>query len=157
METYTENHGQKLEQLLSLLNDGKIGYRNAAQQTENPDLRTIFMRFAAQREELADQLRPFVTTYGGDPDNIGGGALGAIHRSWMNIKTAFTDNDDQAILETCKNGDLAALDAYDDALQGSILETPLKPILMNQRIDIHQAFLEIDKLYFGLFKTSPGI
>jgi uncharacterized protein (TIGR02284 family) len=152
METYRENFVPQLQRLFSILNDGKEGYRKAAQETHSGELRQLFLQFSESRQRLADELGRRIIEAGGTPDHPSGGILGDLHRHWMLLKTALTASDDQVILETCRNGDLAALDAYDDILQGAILETSLKPFLMNQRIDVHQQFLEVDKLYFSLFK-----
>lgn len=157
METYRENFIPQLQHLYSILNDGKEGYRKAAQETSNPNLKELFRQLSDSRDKLAADLKKRLAESGGTADGgHSGGLLGEFHRHWMRLKTAFSANDDQVILETCRNGDLAALDAYDDTLQGAILETSLKPFLMNQRIDVHQQFLEIDRLYFSQFKPNTG-
>jgi uncharacterized protein (TIGR02284 family) len=154
MGKYGENYIKQLQHLLTIVNDGKEGYKKAAEEIDSKPLKEVFNRFFSQRGKMAEELKMKIDELGGNAENTGGDFQGALHRSWMSVKTALTKNDDQAILESCRHGDLIALDVYDDVLQGDILETDLKPFLMRQRLQIHEAFMEIDRLYFNLFKPS---
>ncbi|MEO8647557.1 MAG: PA2169 family four-helix-bundle protein, partial [Acidobacteriota bacterium] len=61
------------------------------------------------------ELQSLVRSLGGDPENTGS-TLGALHRGWINIKSAVTGKDDEAILNECERGEDAAKAAYKDAL-----------------------------------------
>jgi len=153
MEFYHENYKKQLKHLLDVINDGKAGYKYAAQHVHSDYLRDLFHRFIQDREEMAGELQAHIGSYAEDDD---GGVKGAFHRAIMAIKTALTkdEKDDRVILESCREGDRAALDAFDDVLQGTILETELKPFLTGLRYRISQAFNEVDKLYFDGFEEK---
>ncbi|MXV50661.1 PA2169 family four-helix-bundle protein [Pedobacter sp. HMF7647] len=150
-----EHYIKQLQHLYSIAEDGKQGYLRAAEKTESNELKELFKQFSNEREAIANDIAVKISRYGGSvQSDENGGPLGIIHRNWLNIKTAFTSNNDQVILETCKNGDLAALDAYDDALQGDLLYTSLKKFLTEHRLIIREAFDKIDQLYFKTFKET---
>ena len=157
MEQYPENYTRQLKQLLAIINDSIEGFKMAAEKTNSAELRDIFLRYVRQREEMSAELKEKIAGMGEAAENDHGDYQGEAHRSLLNFKLAFTkgDKDEQAILETCRTGEHFALDTYDDILQGSILETDLKPFLMDQRLKISEAFDEMDRLYFSNFKKSP--
>lgn len=142
-----------LQRLVGILNDGKEGYLKAADHSHKSDLKTLFTQYSQQRAVFADELKMHISSLGGDADNEKGGPLGSLHRLWMDIKATLTNtkDDEKAILEACKTGEQTALEAYDDVLQGSILETDLKPVLVNQRTEISKAFNNISTLHLAYF------
>jgi uncharacterized protein (TIGR02284 family) len=159
MEQYRENYTHQLEHLLAIVNDGKEGYRKAAEKVHSSELKDQLFRYSEERVKMAEEFKEKLSKMGGKTGNTEGDNAGAIHRALMAFKTAFTREakDDQAVLETCRTGDQAALDSFDEILQGSILETDLKPFLIHQRYIVSKAFYDIDKLYFERFKTGPEV
>lgn len=159
MEQYPENYSRQLEHLLALVNDGKEGFKKASEIVSTQELKEKLLAYSEQRAQMADEFREQIMKLGGEARNREGDKAGMVHRAIMYFKTAFTkaDKDDQAVLETCRTGDQAALDAFDDVLQGSILETNLKPFLVHQRYLISMALYDIEKLYFDRFKTKPEV
>lgn len=155
---YPENYIGQLKRLLQIILDSRKGYQEAASMVESQELKEAFGRVAAERETLATALKDRIAQYGGNPDDLSGDFLATLHRSWMGIKTAMTKRTDQTILESCRNGDQAALDAFDDVLQGDLLnDSNLKTFLVVQRHKINEAFMEMEERYFKLFKKDPTI
>jgi uncharacterized protein (TIGR02284 family) len=157
MEQYPENYKRQLEHLLNIVNDGKEEYREAAEHAQAALLKETFLRHSNERKHMAEELKERLSYMGGDTDNEEGDNSGLIQRAITSVKTALSGNNDQAMLESCRTADRNALEAYDEVLQGSILETDLKAFLTGQRFLISQAYYEVDKLYFSKFKTDPEI
>ena len=150
-QTYTmENRNEKsienLKHLLSLCNDGKEGYKTAAEDADSPELKTLFSMYSIQRAEYEMQLKKAIHQLGGDPDNETGGPVGALHRVWMDIKTAFTKNDDKAILSACLTGEQSALESYDKELQDPGITPEIIEILGEQRNGISDCIKNIESL-----------
>lgn len=101
--------------LIETCKDGQEGFTQAADGVERSDLKTLFYEFAQQRSQFAGELQTLVQSLGGDPENSGSIA-GSLHRGWINIKSAVTGKDDEAILNECERGEDAAKKAYKDAL-----------------------------------------
>ncbi|WP_374164184.1 PA2169 family four-helix-bundle protein [Arcticibacter sp. MXS-1] len=155
---YPENYTRQLQTLLRLVEDSSEGYKTAAEHASSQEFIELFRGFAAEREMLAEELRERIARYGVHAEEPGSDFMASLHRSWMGIKTAMTKKDDQAVLESCRNGDQSVLDAYDDMMQGDLLnDTDMKTFLSGQRYTINRAFMDLDKRYFDLFKKDPSI
>ena len=154
MEYNPDDYKKPLKKLLEIVNDGKEGYKHAAEQVHSGKLKELFEGYAAERSEMAEKLKAKI----GSDEKLDkdGDTKGAFHRTLMSIKTALAkdEKDDRVILESCREGDRSALDAFDDVLQGTILETDLKPFLTGLRYQISKAFNEVDRLYFEGFKKE---
>ncbi len=120
-----------LNQLISIANDGKYGYENAAEDVKDVTLKQMFQQYSAERAMYAEDLKREVAGMGDSADK-GGGPLGALHRTWMDIKAAITSGDREAILKTCITGEEAAVKAYADALNDENITGNLKQIIVEQ-------------------------
>ncbi len=109
----------KLNGLIQIARDGQEGFKDAAEGVERSDLKTTFYEFSQQRAEFTGVLQELVRSLGGDPENSGSFS-GAIHRGWIDIKSAVTGKDEEAILNECERGEDFAKEAYFDATQSSL-------------------------------------
>lgn len=135
-----------LKRLLSICNDGREGYKNAADNAETGELKALFTTYSIQRAEFADKLRTCIRSQGSSPDNISGGPLGAMHRTWIDIKSALAGRDNHAVLDACITGEKAAVEAYDKVLERNGLNLEVRQMLMQQRSQIGEALQHIQKL-----------
>jgi uncharacterized protein (TIGR02284 family) len=119
--TDTEHAVDVLNQLLETARDGEKGFNEAAESTDNPDLRATLQGFAAQRAAFVTELTQLIRSVGGDPHEAGHIA-GAVHRGWMNLKEAFSSREDKAILEECERGEDYAKKAFTEALDEPLPE-----------------------------------
>ena len=108
-----------LNTLIETCNDGAQGFRTAAQELENSSLKQLFNDYARQRAQFADQLREEVRRLGGTPDE-GGSVSGAMHRGWMNIKSAIAGKSDSAIVAEAERGEDVAVKAYEKAIRSDL-------------------------------------
>src|SRR3954469_4290736 len=136
MTSETQNNGtdnfsnddivSTLNELIETCKDGQEGFKQAAEGVERSDLKSLFFEFSQQRAHFAGELQNLVQTLGEEPETSGSTA-GALHRGWINLKSAITGKDEQAILNECERGEDSAKktykDAMDDNLPPAILET----------------------------------
>jgi uncharacterized protein (TIGR02284 family) len=108
-----------LNGLIETCKDGQNGFQEAAEGVERSDLKSLFYEFSQQRAQFAGELQSLVQSLGGDPENTGSMAA-ALHRGWINIKSAVTGKDEAAILNECERGEDSAKDTYKDALKQSL-------------------------------------
>ncbi|MEO7032102.1 MAG: PA2169 family four-helix-bundle protein [Herbaspirillum sp.] len=107
-----------LNDLIEANCDGEKDYKTCAEDagSRTPELRTLL---AARQQEYgvaATELKQLVRAHGGDPVEHST-ASGAIHRAWIDIKTAITDDDDQTILNECEHREDATLKSYRKAIE----------------------------------------
>lgn len=135
-----------LKGLIHILNDGKVGYKEAIGNVKSEDLKSTFLEFSNQRYAYAEELRDHILEHGGKSENEEGGVLGALHRAWLDIKEVFTSNDDAAILEAITTGEKAALDKYDEVLENFKDHADHYALLSKQRQGIANALTKIESL-----------
>ena len=104
----------KLNELIEVCKDGQNGFKEAAEGIENSQLKTVFYEYSQQRSEFVGILQGLVRSLGGDPEDSGS-LSGAIHRGWIDIKSAVTGKDEESILDECERGEDVAKSAYQDA------------------------------------------
>jgi len=133
-----------LKNLLSLVNDGKEGYQHAAEITENPELKTLFLGLEGERIVYASELKEHIATHGGEADNEAGGLLGGIHRGWITIKQLLTSKEDKAVLEAIVTGEKAAIAKYDEYIADYADHADHLELLKDQRAGIKSALNKIE-------------
>ncbi|WP_418264835.1 ferritin-like domain-containing protein [Flavobacterium faecale] len=132
-----------LDRLITILDDGKLGYTNAAEDVDCNQAKTDFLGYARERAlfivELQDEINKL-----GKSTNTAGGPMGAIHRAWIDIKSLVTGGDKEAIINACITGEKAAIEEYEDALNEEHLNTSLRPLILKQLASIKTTLAKIE-------------
>ncbi|MGH8628153.1 MAG: ferritin-like domain-containing protein [Gammaproteobacteria bacterium] len=111
----TRNVISTLNGLIETCKDGEEGFRTCAENVRNAELKRVFMERSQHCAKSAEELQSEVRRLGGDPETHGS-VLGALHRRWLNVKTAITSKDEAAVLAECERGEDMAVVAYKNAL-----------------------------------------
>ena len=105
-----------LNGLIETCKDGQQGFKTAAEGIKDSSVKSLFHEYSQQRAQFAGELQSEVRNLGGDPENTGSVAA-ALHRGWIDIKSAVTGKDEHAILSECERGEDSAVSTYQDALK----------------------------------------
>jgi uncharacterized protein (TIGR02284 family) len=108
-----------LNDLIETSKDGEAGFRTCAEDIKDPQLKKLFLNRAQSCAMAAAELQQLVRTYGGDPETSGG-LGGALHRRWVDIKSAISGHSDEAVLAECERGEDVAVRSYRNALEKSL-------------------------------------
>ena len=136
-----------LDSLVTILNDGKKGYESAAETTDSLELKAVFAKYALERAAYATELKAHIKMHGGNEDeNETGGVLGAVHRTWIDIKQAFAGNDNKAILDAIVTGEKAAIEKYDGYIADYTDHADHLALLKKQRDGIQSDLKQIQSL-----------
>lgn len=143
-----DTQGEILDQLNKLLTrsrDAEKGYSEAAENVKDTELKSLFTAQSQQRAGFAQELDREIRAIGGDPDN-GTSLVADLHRAWINIKSAFSSDDDKAVVQECSRGDQEALDNYNTVLQETDLLASTRQLLLNQKEKIETAHATMNRL-----------
>ena len=108
-----------LKKLIETSKDGELGYRTAAEHVHNTQLQTVFRDYAKQRAQFALQLVAEVERLGGTAGDAGSLAA-ALHRGWIDVKSALSGGAGGPIVAACETGEDAAVAAYQKVLDMDI-------------------------------------
>ena len=133
-----------LNNLIETCRDGQNGFQSAAEGVKDPALKSLFEQYGLQRAKFVGDLQNEVLRLGGDPENTGSVAA-ALHRGWINIKSAVTGKNEHSILEECERGEDSAIKNYQDALNQELPQN-LAQIIERQ----YQMILEAHNRVRGL-------
>ena len=109
-----------LNELIQFNNDRIEGYEKVSEETDavDADLRVLFAKMANDSRSYRKDLSSLVTQLGGEVETEGS-VSASVHRAWIDLKTAVTGNDRDAVLSSCEFGENAILKAYDAVLDNT--------------------------------------
>jgi uncharacterized protein (TIGR02284 family) len=126
-----------LNNLIETCKDGQNGFQTAAEGVKNSELKTLFSTYSQQRAQFAGELQGEVRRLGGDPEQTGSVAA-TLHRGWINIKSAVTGEDENAVISECERGEDSAVSNYKDALDAD-LPADVRSTLERQYTQVKEA------------------
>ena len=132
--------------LIETLKDGQEGFRQASEAVKDSQLKTLFNEYSLQRAKFAGELQNAAINLGeAKPENTSSTA-GAMHRAWINLKSAITTQDDHAILAECERGEDSAVAEYKKAMEEEELSSPIRDTISRQYTDVKSAHDRIREL-----------
>src|SRR5437763_16510648 len=93
-----------INDLIQTCVDGQKGFEAAAKAVDDPTLKDELVGYSWQRQQFATDLKSHLKAFGEEPSEHGS-ATGALHRGWMNVKSAFGASDGKSILAECERGE----------------------------------------------------
>lgn len=145
MSTYTEEVGEKLNDLLENTYDAEKGFKKAADNVDDGNLKRYFAGKTQERYDFGHALKSEIKQFGQEVDK-GDSLAGKAHRSWMDIKSLFSSDDEEAMLEEAIKGEKKAIEAYDDVLGETNLPASTEALLQQQRNKINEGLMNIKTL-----------
>lgn len=145
MSTYTEEVGEKLNELLERTYDAEKGFKKASENVEHVQLKSYFSTKAQERYDFGHALKTEIKQFGQEVDK-GGSVAGKAHRSWMDIKSLFSSDDEEAMLEEAITGEKNAIEEYDEILEDTSLPASTATLLKHQRNTINEGLQNIKTL-----------
>jgi uncharacterized protein (TIGR02284 family) len=132
----TATTASTLNDLIETLKDGQEGFKNAASNVKDTNVKSVFQEFAQQRAQLASELQAIVAKTGEQPETTGSTAATA-HRGWINLKSALGGGE-KSILNEAERGEDVAVKAYKKALEEK-LAPEVGSIVRRQYAQVKQA------------------
>ncbi|HLL72679.1 MAG TPA: PA2169 family four-helix-bundle protein [Pyrinomonadaceae bacterium] len=134
-----------LNNLIETCKDGQNGFQTAAEGVTRSDVKSLFYQYSQQRAQFAGELQNEVLRLGGDPTETGSVAA-TLHRGWIDIKSAVTGADENAVLAECERGEDSAVSNYKDALADQNLPADVRAVVERQYAQVQDAHDRIRNL-----------
>ena len=127
-----------INNLIETLKDGEKGFKEASEAVKDPQLKSLFREYSQQRHRFASELQIQAQTLGESKPEKSSSTAGAMHRAWINLKSAVTSGDDKAILSECERGEDSAINEYEEAMQDGLSGTA-REVVARQFTEIKSA------------------
>lgn len=130
-----------LNDLLQITNDRLKGFKEVDKEmiSNYSGLSAEYDHMVSQATKMRLELISLVTENGGDPDDSTTTA-GGLHRTWIDVKNAFSVDKDDATLESVLFGENAAIKAYEDALDSGDLNPEVRIKISDQLQKLHESY-----------------
>jgi uncharacterized protein (TIGR02284 family) len=135
-----------INDLIETLKDGQEGFRQASEAVKNPQLKTLFSEYSLQRAKFAGELQNEAINLGEYNPETSSSTAGAMHRAWINLKSAITSGDEHAILAECERGEDSAVNEYKKAMEEEELSAPIRETISRQYTNVKSAHDRIREL-----------
>lgn len=136
---YTVEMSNKLNELLEKTYDAEKWFKQAAEKVDNKTIKQFFIDSAKKRYNFGQELKAEIMSFGQTPEK-GGSTKGTLHRSWIDFKSLFTTNNEEAMLEEVHRGEKEAIATYNDILHDKdfVLPPSTESLLMKHRNAIRE-------------------
>ncbi len=134
-----------LNSLIETLKDGQEGFRQASEAVKDSQLKSLFNELSLQRSKFAGELQSQVVQLGDSEPEDSSSTAGALHRAWINMKSAITSQDDHAILAECERGEDSAVAEYKKAAEAE-LPGNVRSVVAQQATEVKAAHDKVRNL-----------
>jgi uncharacterized protein (TIGR02284 family) len=138
METKDNETVGLLNDLIRINNDRIEGYERATEDTDDPQLKTMFQSMAQESRKFKNELLTEVIKLEGKPEE-GTTTSGKVFRTWMDFKSAVAGKDRKAILSSCEFGEDSAKETYQKVMESDKLVEPYRSIVTSQYATLKQS------------------
>jgi len=140
METITEKTSKNLNSLIVINNDRYEGYKTAAEETKDIDLKTLFQDYSKQSEQFGEELRRIMPDDKYAPAQDETKTSGKLYRVFMDMKAALNGKDRKGILASCEFGEDEAKKTYNEILgHPEELDRETLIVIKKQQIELRSA------------------
>jgi uncharacterized protein (TIGR02284 family) len=121
-ESSSNNSGlvDTLRETGKIVRDSEEGYRHAANDIDDWQLRSMFLELARVRSEQGDEIDRLLQRFGGEAVPKGGSTSGTMHRVFVDLKAAITGNSRRAVIDEVARGESYAEAVFDKALRADL-------------------------------------
>lgn len=151
MDKQIEPLNDKLNTLLEKIRDSENSFKKASEKTIHLFLKQYFERKSKERYDFGNELNNEFILSGlqNENSNTNQNAKdvgGIVSKTWIDLKTLFSFDNNQSILESAISGEKAALEDYDEILNQFSLPLRIRSLLLKQKETIKNDLKTIKKI-----------
>ncbi len=143
----TNDHAVKvLNSLIETTLDSANGYKEAAENVESSEYRSMFSERSTRRLELSRRLQAEVRSFGGEPEDDQSLA-GKLHNKFVDLKTALTGGpNDKGVIDEVERGEDVIKAKYEAATKDDELPTELRTKIIDAYQSVKSDHDEISRI-----------
>lgn len=131
-----KNIEKRIKQIIEKNEDSVKGFEKAAENAKEIGIKKYFEKRGEKRRLFIKTLHNATPALQTGTAEIEGSVKGSMHRAWMDVKTFFSGDNDDAMLEEAVRGDTSAIAEYNEILTDSMVPYRIKEIIREQRDEI---------------------
>lgn len=135
-----------LQDVVDTCYDGVEGYETAAEEIEDPSIKTLFLRLSQQRKGFIEEIKNEALKLGIEL-NGSASVKGFFHRTWLAAKSALSSDSKDKIIEEAMDGEKRAVDVYSKVHANQEVPEYIQDILKEQEHLIKVAIHQLNGLY----------
>lgn len=140
-----------LNDLLQITNDRIEGFNKVEDKVweKYPNLKSDYTNMVDQSQKMKLELKSLISERNGDADDSTTVA-GGLHRTWIDVKNAFSSDNAESTLENVTFGENAAIEAYEKALDSGDLCPESSRVVQDQLHSLkasYQKFKNLENRY----------
>jgi uncharacterized protein (TIGR02284 family) len=136
---------EALNQLAVVCGDSAHLFQAAHEALSNDLLRALLGNYAQQRTHFTIALRAEIHRQGGMAEERSS-LQGTLHRGWLNIKSALTGGDEQAIVSECLRQEEVVLQTYDDVCHKMDLPADVLALVERQYKELRLIYTNLRRI-----------
>lgn len=118
-----------LNSLIQTTMDSANGYKEAAENTDEGQLKAMFAERSQRRMDLTRELQREVRTFGGEPEDDQS-MLGKAHNKFVDLKTAVLGgHNDKAVIDEVERGEDFIKAKFEKAMQDDELPSTARQVV----------------------------
>ena len=134
-----------LNELIQTCRDGQEGFLTAAENIDDLEVKKIFNEYCLLRAKFTGELQSASHDLGDSTPENASSTGGALHRGWINLKTAVAGREAHGILVECERGEDSAVAEYTKVLELN-LPANLRETIQHQYTAIKAAHHRVREL-----------
>ena len=138
-----------LNTLIATLIDSITGYEDAASNSEAGRFQQLFRERANERQQVVEELRAEVRRLGGNPEDDGS-FMGKTHQRFLDLKSAITGRDDQAIINEVEHGEDYLKEKFETALNDGDLSGESRAVVERCYQSVRSGHDQMSRLKHGM-------
>lgn len=140
-----ENLVNNLQGLLEKNYGAEKGFKNAITNTKNEHLKEFLKNQSAKHHQFATELDQEIRSLNETPRESGS-TTGSLHRTWIDIKSSVSGDNDEAVLEECIRGEKASEEEYRETINQNNFSPHIEGVLRNHLNEIQSTLSQVKTL-----------
>lgn len=120
MSTDVKKTIHTLHDLIQVNREGEIGYKEASEDIDIPEFKTLLYRLSQQRALFRGELEDILHKDYKDDADVRDSLASKAHRTWIDLKAALGKHDNVAVLTECERGEEHAVKKYSEVFDGRL-------------------------------------